>query len=133
MASVAHDPAVAPQKPLRKAQQVQKPARSRKRAAAKKKKKKAGLLGGIVWIVLLAGLLGGIVALNVAVLQLNVRLQQANDAKADVRARSVALAGQLSSAGSSPQVAAAAEGKLGLVPAAPDQTTYVDVAPRRKK
>jgi hypothetical protein len=132
MASVAHDPAVAPQKPLRKAQQVQKPARSRKRAAAKKKKK-AGLLGGIVWIVLLAGLLGGIVALNVAVLQLNVRLQQANDAKADVRARSVALAGQLSSAGSSPQVAAAAEGKLGLVPAAPDQTTYVDVAPRRKK
>lgn len=130
MASVAHDPAVAPQKPLRKAQPARKPARPRKRTAAKKK---AGLLGGIVWIVLLAALLGGIVALNVAVLQLNVRLQQANDAKADVRARSVALAGQLSSAGSSPQVAAAAEGKLGLVPAAPDQTTYVDVAPRRKK
>ena len=130
MASVAHDPAVAPQKPARKAQPAPRPARSRKRAVAKRK---AGLLGGIVWIVLLAVLLGGIVALNVAALQLNVRLQEANNAKADVRARSVALAGQLSSAGSAPQVASAAEQKLGLVPAAPDQTTYVDLAPRRKK
>jgi hypothetical protein len=130
MASVAHDPAVAPQKPLRKAQPAPKPARARKRTAARKKPR---LLGGIVWIVILAALLGGIVALNVAALQLNVRLQQANGAKADVRARTVALAGQLSSAGSAPQVASAAESKLGLVPAAPDQTTYVDLAPRRKK
>jgi hypothetical protein len=78
-------------------------------------------------------LLGGIVALNVAVLRLNVRLQETNSTKADVRARTVALAGQLSSAGSAPQVAAAADRKLGLVPAAPDQTTYVDLAPRRKR
>jgi hypothetical protein len=132
MASVAHDPAVAPQKPLRKAQPGRKPVHVRRQTAAKKKRK-TGVLGGIVWIVLLAGLLGGIVALNVAALQLNVRLQQANEAKADVRARTVALAGQLSSAGSAPQVASAAERKLGLVPAAPDQTTYVDLAPRRKQ
>jgi len=127
MASVAHDPAVAPQAPARKA--TPRPvARPRKRAA-----KKVGLLSGIVWIVLVAVLLGGIVALNVAVLQLNVRLQQANEGKADARARTVALAGQLSSAGSAPQVASAAERKLGLMPAAPDQTTYVDLAPRRRK
>ena len=131
MTSIAQDPAVAPQAPARKAQPAPKTARSRKRRAAAKKK--AGLLGGIVWIVLLAALLGGIVALNVAVLQLNVRLQQANSSRADIRARSIALAGQLSSAGSAPQVAGAAERKLGLVPAAPDQTTYVDLAPRRKK
>jgi hypothetical protein len=81
---------------------------------------------------MLAALLGGIVALNVAVLQLNVRLQQANAEKTDIRARSVALAGRLSSAGSTPQVASAAERKLGLMPAAPDQTTYVDLAPRRR-
>ena len=131
MTSIAQDPAAAPQAPARKARPAPKPARSSKpRVAAKKK---AGLLGGVVWIVLLAALLGGIVALNVAVLQLNVRLQQANNSRADVRARTVALAGQLSSAGSAPQVAGAAEHKLGLVPAAPDQTTYVDLAPRRKK
>jgi hypothetical protein len=129
MASVAHDPAVAPQAPARKARPAAKPSRKRRVAA----KKKAGILGGVVWIVLIAVLLGGIVALNVAVLQLNVRLQQANTAKADVRARSVALAGQLSSAGSAPQVASAAQKKLGLVPAPPDQVTYVDLAPRRKR
>jgi hypothetical protein len=127
MASVAHDTAVAAPAPARRPR-PQRPARPRRRAATRPR-----LLGGIVWIVLLAVLLGGIVALNVAVLQLNVRLQQANEARADVRARSVALAGQLSSAGSAPQVAATAEHKLGLVPAAPDQTTYVDLAaePRR--
>jgi hypothetical protein len=127
MASVAHEPAVAAPERRRKPKPRARPG-TRRRAA-----RRAGLLSGIVWIVLLAALLGGIVALNVAVLQLNVRLQEANDAKADVRARSVALAGQLSSAGSAPQVASAAERKLGLVPAAPDQTTYVDLAARRRK
>jgi hypothetical protein len=131
--SIAQDPAVAPQAPARKARPAPKPARPRKRRAVAKQKKKAGLLGGIVWIVLLAALLGGIVALNVAALQLNVRLQEAHSSTGDVRARNLALAGQLSSAGSAPQVAGAAESKLGLVPAAPEQTTYVDLAPRRKK
>jgi hypothetical protein len=125
MASVAHEPAVAAPAPKRKPRPA-----ARRRAVAKKK---AGIFGGIVWIVLLAALLGGIVALNVAVLQLNVRLQESNSTKADVRARSVALAGQLSSAGSAPQVASAAQKKLGLVPAPPDQVTYVDLASRRKK
>jgi hypothetical protein len=82
---------------------------------------------------MLAVLLGGIVALNVAVLQLNVRLQQAHAERTDVRARTVALAGRLSSAGSAPQVASAAERKLGLVPAAPDQTTYVDLGARHRR
>jgi hypothetical protein len=125
MASLAHDTAVAA--PARGARPKQ-AARPRHRAASRPR-----LFGGIVWIVMLAALLGGIVALNVAVLQLNVRLQQANGGKADVRARNLALAGRLSSAGSAPQVASAAERKLGLVPAAPDQTTYVDLGARHRK
>ena len=127
MASIAHDTAVAAPAPARRARPKQ-PARTRRRAASRPR-----LLGGIVWIVMLAALLGGIVALNVAVLQLNVRLQQANGGKADVRARNLALAGRLSSAGSAPQVASAAERKLGLVPAAHDQTTYVDLGARHRK
>ena len=128
MASLAQETAVAApaRRPARRGRPKQQ-ARSRPRAATR-----PGLLGGIVWIVLVAVLLGGVVALNVAVLQLNVRLQEANAQKADVRAQNVALAGRLSSAGSAPQVASAAERKLGLVPAAPDQTTYVDLAARRR-
>jgi hypothetical protein len=129
MASLAHETAVAApaRRPARRARPK---ARSRPKARARTR---PGLLGGIVWIVVLAALLGGVVALNVAVLQLNVRLQEANARKADVRAQNVALAGRLSSAGSAPQVASAAEQKLGLVPAAPDQTTYVDLAARHRK
>jgi hypothetical protein len=126
MASIAHDTAVAAPAPARRARPKQ-AAGPRPRAASKPR-----LLGGIVWIVMLALLLGGIVALNVAALQLNVRLQEANNERADVRARTVALAGRLSSAGSAPQVASTAERKLGLVPAAPDQTTYVDLGARHR-
>jgi hypothetical protein len=90
------------------------------------------LLGGVVWIVALALLLGGIVALNVAVLQLNVRLDRAAETKEELRAANDALSAQLSSAGAAPQVAIVAERKLGLVPASPDQTTYVELFRQRK-
>ena len=76
---------------------------------------------------MLAGLLGGIVALNVAVLQLNQRLERANDRAVELRAANLALSGQLSSAGSAPQVVSLASRRLGLVPASPDQTAYVDL------
>jgi len=89
--------------------------------------RRPGLLAGVVWIVVLAALLGGIVALNVAVLQLNQRLERANARAAELKAANLALSGELSSAGSAPQVASIAHSRLGLVPAAPDQTTYIDL------
>lgn len=85
------------------------------------------LLSGILWIVALAALLGGIVALNVAVLQLNVRLERAEQAKEELRAANDSLSGRLSRAGSIPQVALTADRLLGLVPASPEETTYVDL------
>ena len=106
-------------------------ARPKPRARAARR---PGLLGGVVWIVAVAALLGGIVALNVAVLQLNQRLERAGERTAELKAANLALAGELSSAGSAPQVASIAHGRLGLVPATPDQTTYIDLgAPHRGK
>jgi hypothetical protein len=92
--------------------------------------RRTGVLGGVVWIVVLAVLLGGIVALNVAALQLNVALQRANERKTELRAETAALSGRLSSAGSVPQVAFVADHRLGLVPAVP---TYLDLAARHRK
>jgi cell division protein FtsL len=86
------------------------------------------LLGGVVWIVLLAALLGGIVALNVAALQLNMRLDKIGQEKADLRATNTALASQLSSAGSAPQIERLAQKRLGLEPAA--DPTYVRLKPK---
>jgi len=106
--------------------------RPRPRPAARPKPRaraarRPGLLGGVVWIVALAALLGGIVTLNVAVLQLNQRLERANDRAVELKAANLALSGELSSAGSAPQVVSIAHRRLGLVPASPDQTAYVDL------
>lgn len=104
------------------------PARPRPRARPRPSARPA-LLGGVVWIVLLAALLGGIVALNVAALQLNMRLDELGREKAELRATNTALASQLSSAGSAPQIEVLAQKRLGLEPAA--DPTYVRLQVRR--
>jgi hypothetical protein len=71
------------------------------------------------------------VALNVTVLQLNVRLDRLAHEKTELRNTNAALSAQLSSAGAPPHVVSVAHRKLGLVPAAPEQTTYVQLAPRK--
>ncbi len=85
------------------------------------------LAGGIFWIVVAGLLLAGIVALNVAVLQLNVRLDRLGRERAKLRAENAALASELSSQATSPRIQALAHRQLGLVPAAPDETTYVEL------
>lgn len=90
-------------------------------------------VGGVLWIALLAALLGGIVALNVAVLQANVRLDELAKERADLQAANAALSSQLSSAGATPQVEALARKRLGLEPATPEQTTYVQLKPSPRR
>jgi cell division protein FtsL len=85
------------------------------------------MLGGVLWIAALTVLLAGVVALNVAVLQLNVGLDRLARERAQLRAANATLAAQLSSAAATPQVEALAGKRLGLVPAAPEQTTYVEL------
>ena len=102
------------------APRVRRPPRARTRPSAR-----PGMLGGVLSIVVLAALLAGVVALNVAVLQLNVRLDRLGRERANLRAANAALALQLSSAASAPQVERLAQDRLGLVRAEPEQTTYV--------
>jgi hypothetical protein len=103
----------------------------RARPARRKKTARGGFLGGALSIVALAILLAGVVALNVAVLQLNVRLDRLGRDRAQLRAANATLAAQLSSAAATPQVEALAGKRLGLVPAAPELTTYVELERRR--
>jgi cell division protein FtsL len=67
------------------------------------------------------------VALNVAVLQLNVRLDKLGRERAQLRADNAALASELSSAAAAPRIQTLAQNRLGLVFAPPDQTTYVEL------
>jgi uncharacterized iron-regulated membrane protein len=86
------------------------------------------LRSGVVWIVAAAAVLAGLVALNVAVLQLNVRLDQLSRDRASLREQNAALASQFSTAKAAPLIQARANGRLGLVPA--KQTTYVELPSR---
>jgi cell division protein FtsL len=91
-----------------------------------------GVAGGVVWIVLVAVLLAGVVALNVAVLQLNVRLDKLDTQRAQLRAEKQALASQLSMAAASPRIQLQGQKQFGLVPANPAETTYVRLGPRTR-
>jgi hypothetical protein len=94
-----------------------------------RRKQKAGVAGGLVWIVVAGVLLAGIVALNVAVLRLNVRLDHLNNESAQLRADNAALGAKLSAAASSPRIQALAKAH-GFVPADPTTIGFVDLTPR---
>jgi cell division protein FtsL len=84
-----------------------------------------GVAGGIVWIVFVTALLAGVVALNVAVLRLNVQLDDLAREKHDLRASNNELASRLAAVEASGRIQALARTRLGLVPAEPDQATYL--------
>jgi cell division protein FtsL len=81
--------------------------------------------GGVVWIVLVAVLLAGVVAVNVLVLRLNVQLDDLRHDRAELKAEIASTRAQLSSASANARIETEASTKLGLVEADPNATTYL--------
>lgn len=107
-------------------------ARPRPRATPRPRKaQRSRVAGGAAWIGLVAFLLAGVVALNVAVLRLNVRFEELGQERSKLRADNAELESQLASRAAAARIQGIARGR-GLVPAAPDQWTYLDLraAPR---
>ena len=86
--------------------------------------------GHALWIVAAATLLAGVVALNVAVLRLNLRLDELGQESTKLRAENAALASRLSSADASPRIESLAR-RMGFVPAESANTTYLELTPGR--
>jgi cell division protein FtsL len=86
--------------------------------------------GGVLWIAVIAVLLAGIVALNVAALRLNVRVEQLDGEKQKLAAQRDALQTKLSTAIAAGRIQGLAVDHLGLV--APDSTTYLELKRRRR-
>ncbi len=84
--------------------------------------------GGILWIVVFAVLLAGVVAVNVTVLRLNLELDQVGRERTELRADISRLRSQLSSASATSRIDRLAERELGLVPADPDGTIYIHLS-----
>lgn len=87
------------------------------------------IAGGVVWIGLVAVLLAGIVAVNVAALRLNLESQRLEERKQDLLAENATTASELASLASAARIEAVARTSLGLVPA--DETRYVAARGRR--
>lgn len=92
-------------------------------------KRERRVTGGVFWIGIVATLLAGVVATNVAVLRLNVKLDHLGRERADLQARNAQLSARLSSAASAPRIQKLAAKRLGWVQATPDQTTYFNLRP----
>ena len=68
------------------------------------------------------------VALNVTVLQLNLKLDSLARERADLKATNAGLSGRLAGAGSPFEIERLAQRRLRLQQATPEQTTYVQLA-----
>jgi hypothetical protein len=84
------------------------------------------MAGGVVWIVLGAIVLGGVVAISVAVLQANLRLDQLGRERARLRGENAALASRLSTAAAAGRIADRARA-AGLETVDPNAITYVEL------
>jgi cell division protein FtsL len=111
-------------RPERGAPAEPRPRGPRKRPAARARLRPRAA-GGVLWIGLVALLLVGIVALNVAALRLNLEAQRLAERKDDLVAENAEVESELSSLAAAARVEQVARGSLGLVDSA--DTRFVRV------
>jgi cell division protein FtsL len=111
-------PVAAPRRRRAAAQRPAPPVRSRRKPTQRR------VRAHIVWMILFALLLAGVVAVNVAVLRAHVAVSHLDQQRAGLQAQNQALASQLSAASSAPRIEAAAR-KLGMVQATASETSYL--------
>jgi cell division protein FtsL len=100
-------------------------ARPRRRS---RRRTRARARGGILWIAIGGILLAGVVFVNVAVLQLNLRLDSANADRAKLLGDTADLQAQYSRLLSSPRVTAAALKQYGLSYQDPTDYGHINLA-----
>jgi cell division protein FtsL len=87
------------------------------------------LAGGVLWIGVLAVLLVGVVALNVAVLRLNMQLERLSERRLELEAQNALLESSVSAAIAQPRVERLARTRLGL--ARDVEPAYVELEKKR--
>jgi cell division protein FtsL len=98
----------------------------RRRVAPRRRARLRGLhRSGVVWIVAVAALLAGVVAINVMALRLNVELDELRRTRAELKAEIATTRAQLSTASANERIVDDAVTKLGLVQHDPNETTTV--------
>ena len=112
------EPVRAPSRRRAPAKRQAAPARTRRKPTQRR------VRAHIVWMILFALLLAGVVAVNVAVLRAHVAVTRLDEQRAKLQAQNQALASRLSAASSAPRIEAAAQ-RLGMVQAPAANTSYL--------
>ena len=99
----------------------------RPRSASAPKRRSWALSGGVLWIVVFAVLLSGVVAINVAVLRLNLQLDESGRDRTQLKNDIAGLRAEISSAAAATRIERLARGELGLVEVQPEDTTYIQL------
>jgi cell division protein FtsL len=102
-------------------------ARAPRARASARRRRTWPLSGGVVWIVLFAVVLAGVVTINVAVLRLNLQLDEAGRERTELRNDVARLRSDISSAAATRRIERLAEGELALVEVEPEDTTYIQL------
>jgi cell division protein FtsL len=97
------------------------------RARSARKRRSWALSGGVIWIVVFAVLLAGVVAINVAVLRLNLQLDETGRERTDLKNDIAGLRAEISSAAATTRIERLARGELGLHEVEPEDTTYIQL------
>jgi cell division protein FtsL len=97
------------------------------RASSRSRGRTWALGGGVIWIVVLAVLLAGVVAVNVAVLRLNLSLDEVGRERTELKTDISRLRSEISSAAATTRIERLARGELGLVEVEPEDTTYIQL------
>jgi cell division protein FtsL len=118
----------APRRPQRRPKQASAGRRPAGPVRSRRKPTQRRVRAHIVWMILFALLLAGVVAVNVAVLRAHVAVSRLDQKRAQLQARNQALASELSAASSAPRIERAAR-RLGLVQASAGSTSYTDLMP----
>jgi hypothetical protein len=95
--------------------------------ARRRPSRRARSRGAILCIAVSALLLAGVVFVNLAVLQLNLRVNKATEERGRLRAANATLQSQLSAALASPRIQALARKQDGLTEADPSTIGYLDL------
>ncbi len=105
---------------------IAQPARVRRARTSSAPRRRSWLVsGGVAWIVVFAVLLAGVVAINVAVLRLNLQLDQSGRERTDLKNDIAGLRAEISSAAATTRIERLARGELGLREVEPEDTTYI--------
>ena len=113
-------------RPRVKSKPTVKPKPKAKPRAKAKAKQRARARGGVLWIAVSGVLLAGVVFVNVAVLRLNLDLDKATRARAQLQAEDASLASQLSSELASPRIQKQAQ-QDGLIQVDPSTIGYINL------